>query len=117
MALVIGNARDAGVVRTDVDGADVTRVSDLVLGRTGQAYRLAGIDVSTRTLLRRAGPAALCRQIATSRIYDWTIVAAVVSPNGDGAGSALRLTSTAKTLHGRRPPGLEAVLALEDDRA
>ena len=60
----------------DVDGADVDRISDLLLARLPDGFRLVGADVSARTLLRRLGPAGLRRRVAADRIYDWASVAA-----------------------------------------
>ena len=82
----------------DAGGADIVRVSDLVLGRLPDGIRLVGADVSARTLLRRLGPAALRRRVAPERVYDWAAVAAF-SVRGPGeAGSVLRLTTAAAEL-------------------
>ena len=89
----------------DVDGADVARVSDLVLACPPDGVRLVGIDVSARTLLRRLGPASLRREIAPGRVYDWASVAVVA---GD---SSLHLTSAARRLRERGPEDLEALFA------
>jgi hypothetical protein len=69
----------------DADGADAVRVSDLALMRDAGAFRLAGVDVSARTLLRRAGPVSLRRRVAADRLYDWAGLGTV-----DGPGSDLR---------------------------
>jgi hypothetical protein len=94
----------------DAGGADIVRVSDLVLGRLPDGIRLVGADVSARTLLRRLGPAALRRRVARDRVYDWAGVAAF-SVRGPGeAGSVLRLTSAADQLATLRPDELETLI-------
>lgn len=94
----------------DAEGTDVTRVSDLLLGRTPGGIRLVGVDVSTRTLLRRLGPAPLRRRIARNRIYDWTSVAAFSERDDSAAGSVLRLTSSVADLRGHGPADVDALL-------
>jgi len=94
----------------DVDGADVTRVSDLVLGRTPDGIRLVGSDVSARTLVRRLGPPAMRRRVAVARVYDWASVAAFSVRGAGQAGSVLALTSAAAKLGALRPETLEALL-------
>jgi sporulation protein YlmC with PRC-barrel domain len=89
----------------DVDGADVTRVSDLVLVPADGGHRLGGVDISARTLARRAGPTWLRRRVAADRIFDWATVAAV-SPPTDGPGSPLQLTTAAAALRAQGPAGL-----------
>ena len=94
----------------DAGGADIVRVSDLVLGRLPDGIRLVGADVSVRTLLRRLGPAALRRRVAPDRVYDWAGVAAF-SVRGPGeAGSVLRLTTAAAELATLRADELELLL-------
>ena len=94
----------------DTGGADIARVSDLVLGRLPDGIRLVGADVSARTLLWRLGPAALRRRVARERVYDWAGVAAF-SVRGPGeAGSVLRLTTAAAELSALRPDELELLL-------
>jgi len=96
----------------DVDGADVDRISDLVLARSPDGFRLVGADVSARTLLRRLGPAGLRRRVAADRIYDWASVAAfsVRRPGEAGAGSVLQLTEAAKRLRTVAPADLALLL-------
>jgi hypothetical protein len=91
----------------DVDGADVVRVSDLVLGRLPDGLRLVGTDVSTRTLLRRLGPAWLRQKVAQARVYDWASVAAFSAPAGE-ADSVLHLTDVAARLRERGPADVAA---------
>jgi sporulation protein YlmC with PRC-barrel domain len=95
----------------DANGTDVTRVSDLLLGRTLESIRLVGVDVSVRTLLRRLGPARLRRSVARDRIYDWSGVAAFSERDADGAGSVLRLTAAAAGLRSEGPADIEALLS------
>jgi hypothetical protein len=95
----------------DADGTDVTRVSDLLLGRAPDAIRLVGVDVTARTLLRRIGPARLRRRIARDRIYDWACVAAFSERDADGAGAVLRLTAAAAGLRAQAPADVTALLS------
>jgi sporulation protein YlmC with PRC-barrel domain len=95
----------------DAEGTDVTRVSDLLLGRAPDAIRLVGVDVSVRTLLRRLGPANLRRRVARDRIYDWASVAAFSERDADGAGAVLRLTAAAARLRGEAPADIKALLS------
>jgi magnesium transporter len=95
----------------DVDGADVVRVSDLVLGRVPEGLRLLGADVSARTLLRRLGPASLRRRVARERVYDWASVAAFSARGAGEAGSVLHLTNAVARLRERGPAEIDALLA------
>jgi len=94
----------------DVDGADIRRVSDLVLGRLPDGLRLVGADVSARTLVRRLGPAALRRKVAVERVYDWASVAAFTIRGAGDAGSALGLASAASRLTTFSPAELASLL-------
>jgi sporulation protein YlmC with PRC-barrel domain len=94
----------------DVDGADIVRVSDLVLGRFPDGFRLVGADVSVRTLLRRLGPPSMRRNVAAERVYDWASVAAFSVRGAGEAGSVLRLTNAAAQLGTLRPDELEGLL-------
>jgi magnesium transporter len=95
----------------DVDGANVVRVSDLVLGNDGQGFRLVGVDVSMRTLFRRLGPASLRRHVSPERVYDWAAVGAFSERGADGAPSILHLTSAAADLRRRGPADVAQLLA------
>jgi hypothetical protein len=95
----------------DVDGSDVARVSDLVLGRTEDGFRLVGFDASTRTLLRRAGPAFLRRKVSTDRVYDWSSVGAFSERGAGEADSVLRLADAAAQLRERGPADVASLLA------
>jgi sporulation protein YlmC with PRC-barrel domain len=77
----------------DEQGADVARVSDLVLARFPDGIRLIGGDVSARTLLRRLGTASMRREVSPSRVYDWASVGAFPERSAGDASSVLRLTS------------------------
>jgi hypothetical protein len=96
----------------DVDGVDVVRVSDLVLGDGPDGFRLVGFDVSVRTLLRRLGPRGLRGRIAPERVYDWASVGAFSVKNPGEAGSVLRLTESATSL--RRLGDRERALLFSD---
>jgi sporulation protein YlmC with PRC-barrel domain len=95
----------------DVDGANVVRVSDLVLGNDGRSFRLVGVDVSMRTLFRRLAPSSLRRHVAPERVYDWTVVGAFSARGADGGASTLHLGSAAADLHRRGPADVEQLLA------
>jgi len=94
----------------DVDGSDVKRVSDLLLGRLPGGLRLVGVDVSVRTLLRRLGPASLRRHVATDRVYDWASVAAFSKRGAGEASSVLQLTQALDALRKKGPADLQALL-------
>jgi sporulation protein YlmC with PRC-barrel domain len=95
----------------DMDGANVVRVSDLVLGNDGRSFRLVGVDVSMRTLFRRLGPASLRRHVSPERVYDWAVVGAFSERGADGGPSILHLTSAAADLRQRGPAGVAQLLA------
>jgi len=94
----------------DVDGANVDRVSDLVLGLSADEIRLLGADVSARTFLRRLGPAQLRRRVARERVYDWADVAAFSARGAADASSVLNLTDAAARLRKEGPAGVDALL-------
>jgi hypothetical protein len=95
----------------DVDGANVVRVSDLVLGNDGGSFRLVGVDVSMRTLFRRLGPASLRRHVSPERVYDWAAVGAFSESGADGGPSILHLTDAAAELRRRGPADVAQLLA------
>ena len=94
----------------DVDGADVDRISDLLLARLPDGFHLVGADVSARTLLRRLGPPSLRRRVASDRIYDWASVAAFSVRQPGEAGSVLQLTDAAERLRELGPADLHLLL-------
>jgi hypothetical protein len=114
-------ARDAGLVAlahdvldrqiVDVDGVDIVRVSDLVLGAGPRGAQLVGVDVSARTLLRRLGPAWLRRRVAIDRLRDWASVGAFSVRAAGEAGSVLKLTQAADRLSSLDPAELELLLS------
>lgn len=77
----------------DEKGADVARISDLVLARFPDGLRLIGGDVSARTLLRRLGTASMRREVSPGRVYDWASVGAFPERGAGDASSVLRLTA------------------------
>jgi magnesium transporter len=95
----------------DVDGANVVRISDLVLGNDGRGFRLVGVDVSMRTLFRRLGPASLRRHVSPERVYDWAAVGAFSERGADGGPSILHLMSAAADLRRRGPADVAQLLA------
>jgi hypothetical protein len=94
----------------DADGVDVDRISDLVVARLPDGFRLVGADVSARTLLRRLGPPSLRRRVAADRIYDWASVAAFSVRQPGKAGSVLQLTDAAERLRQLGPSDLHLLL-------
>ena len=94
----------------DVDGTEIVRVSDLVLGRLPGGICLVGADVSARTFLRRLGPTSLRRRVAVGRVYDWASVAAFSVRGAGEAGSVLRLTNAAAELRALGPAELDTLL-------
>lgn len=58
----------------DVDGRRVVRASDLVLALVDQQYRLVGVDIGVRALLRRIGPARFANRITGQELIDWSEV-------------------------------------------
>ena len=55
----------------DVNGRRVIRVNDLQLARVDGEYRLVGVDVGGRALLRRLAPARLSRHALAGDVIDW----------------------------------------------
>jgi CBS domain-containing protein/sporulation protein YlmC with PRC-barrel domain len=70
-ALLYREVVDRRVV--DVQGARVARVNDAAVGELDGQWRLIGMDVSTRGLLRRLGPRRLVGGLA-STLVDWLVV-------------------------------------------
>jgi magnesium transporter len=59
----------------DVTGRRIVRVNDVQLARVEGSFRnfrVIGIDISARALLRRLGPRALASRIVGRQIIDWT---------------------------------------------
>ncbi|MDP9371777.1 MAG: CBS domain-containing protein [Chloroflexota bacterium] len=55
----------------DVNGRRVIRVNDLQLATIDGEYRLVGVDVGGRALLRRLAPARLSRRVLAGDVIDW----------------------------------------------
>jgi CBS domain-containing protein len=55
----------------DVNGRRVIRVNDLQLAAVDGEYRLVGVDVGGRALLRRLAPARLSRRALAGDVIDW----------------------------------------------
>jgi CBS domain-containing protein len=89
----------------DTDGIKVIRAADLYLARVGEVYRLAGVDVSAQTLLRRLGPARLRWVPTPDRVIDW----AAIQPFGIEPGG-VRLRTPSAALRRLRPGELADVL-------
>jgi CBS domain-containing protein len=58
----------------NVDGARLVRSNDIELARLEGWYRVVGVDVGLRGLLRRVVPRALARSVGTSDFLDWASV-------------------------------------------
>ncbi|HBL30158.1 MAG TPA: magnesium transporter MgtE [Acidobacteria bacterium] len=58
----------------DITGRRIVRVNDVQLTRVEGAFRVVGVDISARALLRRLGPRALATHIVGRQIIDWSDV-------------------------------------------
>ena len=58
----------------DVDGRRVVRVNDIQLAQVGRTFRVVGVDVSARGILRRLLPRGMVREDAPAELLDWADV-------------------------------------------
>jgi magnesium transporter len=58
----------------DITGRRIVRVNDVQLTRIEETYRVVGVDISARALLRRLGPRSLAGRIVGRQIIDWSDV-------------------------------------------
>ena len=58
----------------DITGRRIVRVNDVQLTRIEEVYRVIGVDISARALLRRLGPRSLAGRIVGRLIIDWSDV-------------------------------------------
>lgn len=58
----------------DITGRRIVRVNDVQLTRIEENYRVVGVDISARALLRRLGPRALAGKIVGRQVIDWSDV-------------------------------------------
>ena len=58
----------------DITGRRIVRVNDVQLTRVDGVYRVVGVDISARALLRRLGPRSLAGRIVGRLIIDWSDV-------------------------------------------
>jgi len=58
----------------DITGRRIVRVNDVQLTRIEESYRVVGVDISARALLRRLGPRALAGKIVGRQVIDWSDV-------------------------------------------
>lgn len=58
----------------DITGRRIVRVNDVQLTRVEGTYRVVGVDISARALLRRLGPRFLAGRIVGRQIIDWSDV-------------------------------------------
>lgn len=62
----------------DIHGARVVRVNDAEIRPVGDAWRLMGIDISAKGILRRLGPRRLVGGLG-AEIVDWAVVEALAT--------------------------------------
>ena len=82
----------------DVDGVQVIRAGDLLLAPAAGRWRLVGVDVSVRSLLRRLGPRRWRARPTPDRVIDW----AGVQPFA-GSDGVMRLRTSHDGLRRLRP--------------
>ena len=58
----------------NVDGARLVRSNEIEIARLGGWYRVVGVDVGFRGLVRRLVPRALARSVGASEFLDWASV-------------------------------------------
>ncbi|HET9016380.1 MAG TPA: CBS domain-containing protein [Thermomicrobiaceae bacterium] len=58
----------------DVDGRRVVRVNDIQLAQAGPTFRVVGVDVSARGILRRLLPRGMVREEGLPVLLDWADV-------------------------------------------
>lgn len=58
----------------DITGRRIVRVNDVQLTPFEESYRVVGVDISVKALLRRLGPRAFAPRIVGRQIIDWTDV-------------------------------------------
>jgi CBS domain-containing protein len=58
----------------NVDGARLVRSNDIEIARLGGWYRVVGVDIGLRGLLRRLVPRTLAQSVGTSEFLDWASV-------------------------------------------
>ncbi len=97
----------------DTDGRRVVRVNDVQLTRVGETLRVAGVDVSTRGLLRRLGCELWGERVA--RLFKRSLVQSVIPwefvDNLDPRASAqIRLTISRQKLMDLHPADLAEIL-------
>jgi len=89
----------------DVDGVRVVRASDLYLARVVDGWRLVGVDVGYRSLLRRLGPRRWRGRPNPGHVVDW----AAIQPFGVDPGP-LRLRRPNQELSRLHPSELADIL-------
>lgn len=58
----------------NVDGARIVRANDIEIARVDGWWRVVGVDVGVRSLLRRVLPRALAPRVGTTGVVDWGIL-------------------------------------------
>ena len=74
--LLAGDVLDRQLI--DVNGVRVVRANDAAVARVGGEYRLVGVDVSGKGLVRRIGPRRLVGRLPGDLI-DWSVVEPLAS--------------------------------------
>ena len=55
----------------DISGRRIVRVNDVQLAQIERVYRLVGVDISAKALLRRLGPRSLAHRVVGRQVIDW----------------------------------------------
>lgn len=92
----------------DVDGARVVRASDLYLAFLGNKFRLVGVDVGFRSLIKRIGPNYIKAKARPDRVIDWATIESFGEENN--GQSLLRLSANRQELRKMRPGELADML-------
>ena len=69
----------------NIDGARLVRANEIELARIDGWYRVVGVDVSLRGLVRRLVPRALAQRVSLGTFLDWASRRAVHRPRADRA--------------------------------
>ncbi|MGH7240086.1 MAG: magnesium transporter MgtE N-terminal domain-containing protein, partial [Candidatus Saccharimonadales bacterium] len=91
----------------DVDGARVVRASDLYVAEVSGVYRLVGIDVGFKPLLRRLTPSRISVKPVPDAVVDWATIQSFV---GNSGTRQLKLSANRQELRRMRPGELADML-------
>jgi CBS domain-containing protein len=90
----------------DIDGVRVVRAADIYLACVAGEWRVVGLDVGVRTLLRRLGPSGRRTRPTPERVIDW----AAVQPFGAVPDGPIGLQTPNQALRRLRPAELADLL-------